>query len=93
MNSLRHILLLTLLAMAVTSCQKEEAIQPCGQDTEAPEATAKDLPVGGTGNADPEPSEGNTNGTTEPAPDEDPTGISDDGDDISDGEKSRKKRR
>jgi hypothetical protein len=95
MKCLKHIALVALLAVALVSCSKEDAVEPCeaGNTTEAVNAKSNRRPVvtdaGGTGT----PQEGVTDGTPTDPPDSGTPGISDDGDDISDGEKSRKKRR
>lgn len=96
MKSLKQLALLALLVVALASCTKEEAVHPCNSDTEAEAVNAKNLRTTGIGQANGEGSqqEGVTNGGVgNPGTGNDPSGISDDGDDISDGEKSRKKRR
>lgn len=95
MKLLRHIAVLALLAVCFASCQKEDAVQPCDHGTEQAGVNEKDRLTGiPGGNAGADAQDGATEGTS---PDdntgEDPTGISDDGDDISDSEKTRKKRR
>ena len=96
MKSLKQLALLALLVVALASCTKEEAVHPCNSDTEAEAVNAKNLRTTGVGqaNGDVSPQEGaNNEGTGNPPSGDGQTGISDDGDDISDGEKSRKKRR
>ncbi len=96
MNSLKQLALSAILVMALASCTKEEAVHPCNSDTEAEAVNAKNLRTTGIGQTNGEGSqqEGVTNdGVGNPGTGNDPSGISDDGDDISDGEKSRKKRR
>jgi len=94
---MRHIALLCLLAVFVVSCTKD-VVGPCGTVGNESEFNGKNRPngspihgtdgpgigtaQGGEGAADPA-------GGAEPGP----SGISDDGDDISDSEKSRRKRR
>lgn len=93
MIRLKYIALFAL-ALAFVSCSKEEAIQPqtdlsTAVSTKNKTTGTPDTSTGGSG----EPQHGLTTcnpaggtGTTQ-------TGISDDGDDLSDSEKSRKKRR
>ena len=96
MDSLKQLALLALLVVALASCTKEEAVHPCNSDTEAEAVNAKNLRTTGIGqtNGEGNPQEGITNdGAGNPPAGTEPWDISDDGDDISDGEKSRKKRR
>lgn len=91
-NALPFVLLFALL---VTSCSKEEAVQPCNSSAHQEEGVAKGLPVVTEApdvSSDVDPQQGATEPGTRP-PTDDPSGISDDGDDLSDSEKSRKKRR
>lgn len=93
MKSMRHIMLLCLMAIFVASCTKD-VVGPCGvPDTNGKSRTNGVLPTDPS-NPALGPTQG-AGGTSEPAvgSDPNPTGISDDGDDISDSEKSRRKRR
>ncbi|MGV3638004.1 MAG: hypothetical protein ACO1NQ_10235 [Flavobacteriales bacterium] len=95
MKHLKHIPLIALLAFVLVSCSKEDAVEPCKTGTTTEEVNAKSdrrpvvIDAGDQGTAP----EGVTEGTPTAQPDPGPPGTSDDGDDISDGEKSRKKRR
>lgn len=95
MKCLKHIALVALLAVVLVSCSKEDAVEPCGSGSTTEEVNAKSnrkpvvIDAGEPGTAH----EGVTDGTPTDPPDSGTPGISDDGDDISDGEKSRKKRR
>lgn len=95
MKCLKHIALVALLAVVLVSCSKEDAVEPCqaGNTTEQVNAKSARKPVivdAGDSNT---AHEGVTDGAPTDQPDPGTPGISDDGDDISDGEKSRKKRR
>lgn len=94
MLSLRYIISLALLSVLATACTKEAAVEPCSGSSEHTEGSAKDRPLSLTDGPDPVSHEGDT---AEPVTDDnvggDDQGISDDGDDISDSEKTRKKRR
>lgn len=91
-NALPFALLFALLA---SSCSKEEMVQPWDSGMHEEQGVAKDNPVVTEAPdvaSDADGQQGSTGPGTRP-PDEDPSGISDDGDDLSDSEKTRKKRR
>lgn len=91
-NALPFVLLFALLA---SSCSKEEVVQPCNTGTHEEAGAAKGLPVISEAPdvaSDVDGQQGSAEPGTRP-PGDDPSGISDDGDDLSDSEKTRKKRR
>lgn len=92
MKSVPHILLLVATALSLVACTKEEPVVP---GTDGATLMTKDRIGSTTGISDGDntPHAGVTGcEPTDPPPGDDPS-ISDDGDDISDSEKSRKKRR
>ncbi|MBX2974243.1 MAG: hypothetical protein KF797_14195 [Flavobacteriales bacterium] len=100
MRSIRHITLLALMALFIVSCTKD-AVAPCGGAAHEVDANANaknrnaGVPAVDPGSS-PAACPAQSPGTgSDPAGDvgSAPTGISDDGDDISDSEKSRKKPR
>ncbi|HPF90352.1 MAG: hypothetical protein H6592_11975 [Flavobacteriales bacterium] len=92
MKPFRHIVLFALLAIMAVGCGKEEAIKPSTSGV-GTELMAKGRLGAGQGvDGDDKPQEG-INGCDADGPDQGSPGISDDGDDISDSEKTRKKRR
>lgn len=83
------IILAVLLVFMASSCTKDDAVSPCSSHA-TDEGTVKNARI-------PIPPAPSQDGQiiTEPSRPSDPdgTGISDDGDDLSNNEKSRKKRR
>lgn len=78
-----------MVAVLAVSCGKEE-IAPCSQhSTETTDGPTKTRPVSNQGAGD----RGGDNGAVISKPTNTGTGISDDGDDLSDSERSRKKSR
>lgn len=93
MKPLQHILLFAILAIMAVGCSKEEPVRPDTMDASGGTFVAKDRTgVVQDTSGDSTPQEG-INGCEPNSPDGDGSGISDDGDDISDSEKTRKKRR
>lgn len=85
----RQALLLLLIAFLATSCAKEDAVSPCSSEA-SDQGSAKT--IGTQDSTIPNGEWNGISGTSRPV-DPDGTGISDDGDDLSNNEKSRKKRR
>jgi len=93
---LRPLPTLLLIGLLFTACSKEDGVQPCGSgsdDTLQDQGTAKAKDTSGTSTEKPLTNESSAppNGNTTLTGDD--QGISDDGDDLSDSEKSRKKPR
>lgn len=93
MNAFRNLLACLFFSVFAVACTKEEPVQPCGTDAHQVVNTKNTSGAGigtSTGNAPPDGGlgSGDTGGTTS-----NQGGISDDGDDIADSEKTRKKRR
>lgn len=85
--------LLALICLLASSCQKDDAVEPCGsgvhEQGSSKSIVGKPIPIDdGIANQqmieDPVPP---------PPSDDEGSGISDDGDDLSDSERTRKKRR
>ncbi len=87
---------LLLFALLATSCSKDELVQPVGTDgvsfnpKNAPVVTPPTTDLNGNLGGQ----QGLDGGVPKPTPEDQPDGsISDDGEDLSDSEKSRKKKR
>lgn len=94
---MRSALSLTLiLSLLATSCSKEEAVEPCSSANQE-NVNAKDLAGKPTVANDASDAQQGLDGAVIVIPteggDPDDSGISDDGDDLSDSERVRKKRR
>ena len=87
---MKRLLPLLLIALLTVACGKEEVVSPCTAPA-ADQGSAKGISVSPTV-TDPTPGAAVDGGSGE-KPITDDTGISDDGDDLSDSERSRKKRR
>ncbi len=94
MGSNRHLIVFVLLAVLATACTKEDRVRPSDQAAHnvVPTKNTAGGGVGVAGTGNPPPQEGAVSGGT-PDTNTGTVGISDDGDDISDSEKTRKKRR
>lgn len=87
---MKRLLPLLLIALLAVACAKDEVVSPCNSAA-ADQGGAKGLSISSTV-ADPTPGAA-VNGGSGEKPITDDAGISDDGDDLSDSERSRKKKR
>jgi hypothetical protein len=87
---MKRLLPLLLIALLAVACSKEDVVAPCNAPSEE-HVSAKDLKPTTLGDETGDTQEGISGGHVDPP--SDGSGISDDGDDLSDSERSRKKRR